>query len=275
MKFNFLKSLKIWKDSAMFAFVLLAGIESIMSIVAISLDDIIKKWWWRLFFIVAVYAVLTILTLIVKYLQTKKEINLDIRGIKVTIKQGDIFKAVGWKIIPFNEHFETIVDDIFIAKNSLNGKLILEHLDKDGVEELKSAIGADDKSPILVQFDDKTNKWKYPLGRIKIFRDYMLLALTHFNEQNEAHTTRAQYEQTLRIMWQEISRTYANKPIFLPLIGTGITRFDDIPEKNYTELLRCILCTLRTSNLHINQPITILLTEEALSKINLYELKGV
>jgi hypothetical protein len=76
-------------------------------------------------------------------------------------------------------------------------------------------------------------------------------------------------------MWKEICRTYANKPIFLPLLGAGITRFDDVFQKSKFNLLRCMLCTLRTSNVNINQPITILLTEDAIQDINLYELKGV
>ena len=278
MKQSFFKSPIMWKDSAVFAFALLAGIESTMSIAAISIYDIISKWWWRFFFVIALYIVLTILTLIVKYIRTKNEITIYVRGIKVTIKQGDIFEAKGWKLIPFNTYLDankTMVDDIFINKNSLNGKLILEHLDDNGIEELNVAIATDDNSLLKKYLDRKTKRIKYPLGRIKIFRDYMLLAFIDFDEQNEAHTTHAEYENTLRAMWKEISRTYANKPIFLPFIGTGITRFDDMPEKNYMELLRCIICTLRTSNVYINQPITILLTQDALSKINLYELKGV
>ena len=266
----------MWKDSVIIAFALLAGIESIISITAISLGDIIAKWWARLLIIIALYAILTILTLILKYIRTKNEITLNIRGINVTIKQGDIFKAKEWKLIPFNTYFDTIVDDIFISKNSLNGKLILEHLDENGVEELKLAIAAEDKSSLIKYFDEKTQREKYPLGRIKVFRgDYMLLAFTNFDEQNEAHTTRAEYETTLRVMWEEISRTYADKPIFLPLLGMGIKRFDDMPEKDPMQLLRCILCTLRTSKFQTNRSITILLTEDMLSKINLYEFKGV
>lgn len=37
---------------------------------------------------------------------------------------GDIFKATGWKLIPCTEYYDTIVDDIVIAKSSLNGLFI-------------------------------------------------------------------------------------------------------------------------------------------------------
>ena len=63
--------------------------------------------------------------------------------------------------------------------------------------------------------------------------------------------------------------------ISLYLLGSGITRFDGTPQKSNFNLLRCMLCTLRTSGVNINQPITILLTEETMQSINIYELKGV
>ena len=102
----------------------------------------------------------------------------------------------------------------------------------------------------------------------------MLLAFTHF-DNNQAHLTQKDYENCLRVMWAEISRTYANKPIFIPLLGSGITRFDGTPHKSNFDLLRCMLCTLRTSGVNINQTITILQTEEAMQSINIYEIKGV
>jgi len=121
----------------------------------------------------------------------------------------------------------------------------------------------------------KGNRFAYPLGRIITFEDYMLLAFSHFNEQNVAHISKPEYERCLLAMWKEIRRTYANRPVFLPLIGSGITSFDDVPEKSNIDLLKCMLCTLRASGENFNQPITILLTKEIMQELNLYELKGV
>ena len=103
-----------------------------------------------------------------------------------------------------------------------------------------------------------------------------MLALTHFNEQNEAHTNRAEYEHTLRKMWKEIRRTHQGKSINIPLIGGGLTQFDDLTEKPNEELLKCILCTLRTSSVTFdeNVQISIILTKKTLETVNLYELKG-
>jgi len=269
------KSPKIWKDSVTIAFAFLAAIETIMSVAAISLASI-EEWWVRLLLIIAVYCVLTIGILLVKFLYVKKSITLSVRGIQVTVKQGDLFKSDEWKLIPFTQRYDTQVDDIVINKNSLNGIFVENYVGADNLKELQQVISSsDDEGRTLFKRSMKDGRWIYPLGRIKTYHDYLLLAFDPINEQNEVHTTRAKYEQCLRVMWQEISRTYANKPIALPLMGSGITRFDDWPEKSNRDLLKCILCTLRTSAVHINQPITIILTEEAVQEINLYELKGV
>ena len=85
-------------------------------------------------------------TICVKRQMTRDEITLEINGMSVIVKQGDIFEADGRKIIPFNEYFDTQVDDNVIDKDSLNGKLILEHLDEDGRKALNDAIVSDDNS---------------------------------------------------------------------------------------------------------------------------------
>lgn len=271
-KYSPFASPTLWKDSFVLAFIILGGIETVMSVMSVTLDCI-ENVLARIGIVVVAYVILAVIVLYVKYRRAKSKITLTIRGINVTIMQGDIFKADGWKLIPFNEYFDTQVDDVIIAKSSLNGKYI-ESLSDDDKQELILAIAADEKSPLPRHYSKDGTRTRYELGTIKTFRDVMMLALTHFNDQHEAHTNRAEYEHTLRTMWKEIGRVYAGKPITLPLIGAGLTRLDDMAAKPNAELLRCIICTLRTSTVTFNAPITILLTEDALKTVNLYELKG-
>ena len=95
--------------------------------------------------------------------------------------------------------------------------------------------------------------------------------MTNLNKQYEAHTNMAEYEQMLMKMWHEISRVYAMNDIVLPLLGTGIPRFDDGP-KEKKDLLRCMLCTLNSSGMSLNSRIKIVLYKDA-KKFNLYEYK--
>ncbi|HGY9292822.1 TPA: macro domain-containing protein, partial [Escherichia coli] len=56
------------------------------------------------------------------------EINLDVEGSIVTVKAGDLFRQDGFKVIAFNEYFDTQVDDVIISHNSLNGLYIDNYL---------------------------------------------------------------------------------------------------------------------------------------------------
>ena len=70
-------------------------------------------------------------------------------------------------------------------------------------------------------------------------------------------------------MWAELRRVYAAKHITIPLIGAGITDINGMPEKNYTEFLKCILCTLRSSKFQPDKGITIVMTREAMMRIDM------
>ena len=265
------KGQKLWKDSLTIALTIFSLIGVCMGIGAFSLESI-DRWYIRLLLIFLTFCFIFIMVIILKVIYTKKRITLSIRGINVEIKQGDIFKANGWKLIPFNERYDTKVDDVIISHSSLNGIFIDKYV-KDDKNKLVKTITKDTGN---LKYITSSGKQISCLGRIIPYNnEYMLLAFTHMNEQNEAHISLSEYENCLRQMWKEISRTYAGRPVCLPLLGGGITRFDDKNEKSEFELLKCIICTLRTSNVHINKPITIFLTENTIKKINIYELKGV
>lgn len=275
MKFSLISIPKLWKDSAIFGSTVLAIVATFMGVAGNSLDSIFsnQKWWIRLLVILAIYACLVLILGVILHFSVRKGFTIKIRGITVSIKQGDIFEANGWRVIPFNEYFDTTVDDVIISKKTLHGTFINDYV--DNIEKLQEAITTADESRTTFKKYEKGNRSAYPLGRIIIYENYMLLAFSNFNEQNVAHISKPEYEHCLLNMWKEIRRTYANKPVFLPLIGSGITSFDDIPEKSNLDFLKCMLCTLRASGENINQPITILLAEEVMKEINIYEAKGV
>ena len=51
-----------------------------------------------------------------------KKISLKINNSTMEIETGDIFLEDGFKIIPFNEFFDTKLDGPLISKNTLNGQ---------------------------------------------------------------------------------------------------------------------------------------------------------
>jgi hypothetical protein len=109
LKLSNFKSWNLWKDSAEFGFVIIGIIATTMGVIGCSLGDIFSKTTWinRLSVLIAIYIVLVVLTAITKVSFMENGITVKIRGITVNVKKGDIFKANGWKLIPFNEYFDT------------------------------------------------------------------------------------------------------------------------------------------------------------------------
>lgn len=74
-------------------------------------------------------------------------------------------------------------------------------------------------------------------------------------------------------MWDELDRMYAARPVVLPLLGSGITRFDG-GKPSEDDLLRCMLCTLRASKRHFKEGVVVVLTEKTAARMRLYEVNG-
>ncbi|WP_419039743.1 macro domain-containing protein [Parolsenella catena] len=262
------------KDSISIATGIVAVTETALAVSGVSLHDVIpgQAWWAYLLIMLAVFTVLVVSIHFVLARLYRERIELEINGNQVEIVEGDLFAQDGKKVIPFNEYFDSIVNDIIISRSSLNGAFIDCYV--DDLDELRGAIEDDNSSPLPV--DVYKGRRRYDLGTIKRFgEDYLLLAFSHFDGYNQAHLTMAEYERCLMNMWQELCRVYAGRSISLPLLGSGITRFSDVQRKSEGELLKCMLCTLSSTGQSFSKPINIVLTSEAMSRVDLYEMKGV
>lgn len=269
-----MKSWKIiLKKSLYYSFAIITGISTIASILGYSLKDIFKNNGvvkCSLILIVTFLVIFSIIFLIL-LIFNHKGFTTVINGKEITIKNGDIFKASGLKVIPFNERYDTKVDDIVISHNSLNGIMIDNYV--TNIEDLNNIIKIASDEKVELSPIKKKNVLIYPLGRIIKYNDFLMLAMTHFDAQNQAYINVSEYEVMLTNMWNEIRRVYAGKKIVLPLIGSGITTMTGTKEKNNTMLLKCILCTLRRSRFQPTNGITIVLTDEAINSIDMVKIK--
>ncbi len=273
MRFHWTSSKMRWKDSFTVSLAVLATIQAITEVTGlIELKPIeALPWWIKLLLVFILFSILTIIVFVAKLLISRKGIKLTIENNEVRIKQADIFQQDGLRLIPFNEYFDTQVDDVIIAHETLNGKFIDDYV--DDINALQNVICDANKNNGIAS-QQPNGKNKFPLGCIVKFKEYLLLAFTHFNNKNVAYLSHTDFEKCLIAMWLEIRRVYANKPIFIPLLGSGITNFTDTPHKDNFSLAKCLLCTLKMSGVHLKQPITICLTKDTLNEINLYELKS-
>ena len=97
----------------------------------------------------------------------------------------------------------------------------------------------------------------------------MLLSLAHFNASNNAYIDSfGEYEKILIDLWTSIRRVYASKPIAIPLLGAGTA---DIigTKKNPTDMLKCLLCTLRSSNFQPENGVCIIVNQKTMEVIDM------
>lgn len=275
MKLHWSNSNKRWKDSITVSLAILTTLQAIAEVAGFFDIPVINDipWWSKLLYILGIFIILVLSSFIIKGIIAKRGLTLMVGDNKFIVKKADVFDQKGLKVIPFNERFDTKVDDKIIAHTSLNGILIDKYFkDKNKLNSLKNTIKNSSEIEELHSYNDGNFK-KYPLGRIIQYDDFLLLAFTHIDNENRAYLSHIDYEQCLLNMWKELDRVNAGLPIFIPLLGSGITRFRNTPHKSKFSLLHCLICTLKMSGIQLKEPITLCLTEDAMEEINIYELK--
>lgn len=254
-----------WKKSFSITSYIFAVIATFGGVLDITFKDIYPlSCWMRISIIFSIYIIITFITRLI--LEKNKTYIINARKNIIEIKKGDIFKEKGLIVIPFNEYFDTTVDDVIISSHSLNGKFLNNY--KIDVNELNDFIKKS-IDPINLPRTKTSRGDKFPLGRIIKYKTFLLLAFSHFNADNVANITRIEYEQCLITMWQELRRTYNGEPIVLPLIGSGITSFTDLSEKSNIDLLKCMICTLKFSKIQFQEDIKIVVTEKVWNDLDL------
>ena len=247
-------------------------IATIFTVLGVSVNGWVNNIWLSLLIVVlALIGVYFIAYCIIGKIY-KDSVPLIIRQTPVSISCGDIFETDGFRVIGCDTHFDTQVDDVVISKKSLHGKLVLEHGNAD---EIKKVVEKEAQRQHLSPNNE--GLYDFPLGTVirydstKDGNTYLMLAMTELDSNYVAHTNMAKFEHMLMKMWSEINRVYASNDVALPLLGTGISRFDDGP-KNKEALLRCMLCTLNSSGVTLNAKIKVVIYGNA-KDIPLYEYK--
>ncbi|MBD2188447.1 macro domain-containing protein [Pseudanabaena mucicola] len=208
-----------------------------------------------------------------------EEVNLDVEGSIVTVKKGDIFKQSGFKVIAFNEYFDTQVDDKIISQQSLNGIFITDYL-KVPVAELDKYIenySFDDDETLEENTARRFGKKKrYSIGTICVYNEYILTAFSKFDEQNRAWLTMPDYLSFLIRFWDKVNRVYAQKSVSVPIFGSGITRIKEHKNISDEDLLKIMLWTFRISEMRFKYPakLHIIIHASKIDRINLLDIKS-
>ncbi len=256
----------------------LSGLVTIFGGVVLFIDDTPLKERW-------IYPIVLILILIAWYVflwwraSNLEDIDLDIENTTISIVTGDLFKQDGLKAIPFNEYFDTQVDDEVISKASLNGIFIKDILLGE-VEQLDNHILSYKFREENILEKNTTRiagkNQKYQIGTVCLYEDYLLTVFSKFNDKNQAYLTMPEYLEFLIKFWDEINVVYAQRSVSVPIFGSGITRIKE--HKNITdeELLKIMLWTFRISETRFKYPakLNIVIHKDKIDKINLFEIKS-
>jgi len=207
-------------------------------------------------------------------------INIDINSSNVNIKCGDLFNEEGLKTIPFNEYFDTLVDEKIISSKSLNGIFVNKYF-SGNVNELDTFIT--ENSDALAIINPKVNRRlggkdvQFKLSTIIVYEEFILTAFSKFDEHNKATLTMPEYIEFLINFWDRVNRVYAQRPVTVPIFGSGITRIKEHKNINDEDLLRIMLWTFKLSEMKFRYPakLTIVIHKDKIGQINLFDIKSI
>lgn len=231
--------------------------------------------------------VFLIVTFIFNYLflRNRNSVSITINQTKITIRFGDIFcnkdyKKKTYRIIGVNEYFDTHVGDGIIDPETLHGKFLTIH--NISCKDLDARILNDKNLSKEIAFTttgrDFNKNICYNLG--SSFFDsktgFILVALSHFNENNNARLTTAELMQCYLKMWTEIIRIKECNSIAMPLIGNSSNIQMDTALSSQ-DILEILLMSFKLSNCQIKSPadLTIVISKRIKNEFNLQRIKEI
>ena len=116
---------------------------------------------------------------------------------------------------------------------------------------------------------------KYDLGEMVENDEYLLTAFTKVDNQNKAYLFGKDYLYFWGSFWTNLDAIFAGRNVYIPLFGSGMTRFKDYSPSNQ-ELLESILFTMRKIGFRIKNhesSINIVICEDNANDIDFYHLK--
>ena len=251
--------------------VIATSILTIFSGVAIFVSFEGDCKWWALVGLITINIVTYFLMWV--HCNRSKVVTLKIRKTKIIIKEGDLFKESGNKIIGFNEYFDTQVDDVVIATGSLNGIFINNYV--ENVADLDKHISdyLSSRTKIVDQQREFGKIESYDLGTIVPYNEYLLLAYSRFDQNNRAYLTKDDISKMYLNMWNEVDIVKAYNSISMPVLGSsGIVRGMNLTPQQLVEL---ILWSFRISGINLTRlaTLTIVVHESMTDDIDFLRLK--
>jgi hypothetical protein len=265
--------LAIKRNPKIFAFSLFFGITSTWALLEPFITiyfSSISKYWFFLFFIPP--------SLLIAFIKTypKNNIRIELKNTNTTvnIKFGDIFNQTGVIAIAVNEYFDSEIGKP-VSDKSMHGYFIKNVL--GGKKEIfDDAINETLNDQLFINSMRNLGKSKkFPIGTTASldFGDnkYLMFALSKTNENFEAYTNPSLLLEALDGLFTKARSECNGHDLFLPLIGTGLSR-SGIPPKYIIELILISILKSTKQN-EITGNINIIIENAKFDQIDLNGIK--
>lgn len=149
--------------------------------------------------------------------------------VSITLKMCDALKNDGSVIIPTNSTFDTIMEDDFISKNSIQGQYQIKFFKKN-ITDLNSFLekGLEGKKSIELKDGRTTNTKRYPIGTVSrvsgvgVKKRAYFLADSDINKNGiPENVDISDLTKALVNLWNSLSVVGNKEDYSIPLLGTG------------------------------------------------------
>lgn len=186
------------------------------------------------------------------YMRNRKKTVIKGKNYIIEVKYGDIIKETNCKrVINFDECYTTEVGDLKhqIKKNTVCGQYLLKNPNIDIDKLIANANLKEAKRKSKFQ-----NKIRYDSGKLVPNGDDLLMAFVKLDEEGIGRFFSIQeYIDCLLTLWEEIDKYYGQKDVYIPILGSGLTRINE-QKLTQQELLDIMIMTYKWSAHKIKKP---------------------
>ena len=188
------------------------------------------------------------------YSRFRNSVTIDGDTYTIKIEYGDICNMMeGKKVIHFDECFTTTVGTR--PEDVKPGSVCGQYLQKYPIteDEMQTLIRVANVKPEGTSLHNQ--KEKYAQGILVPREDFLLMAFAKLDMNGLAIFTYEKYLECLDRLWEQIDLYHGTDDIYIPILGSRITRFDkDLTQQ---ELLDVIIASYRLSPKKLKKPNTL------------------